>query len=256
MNPSQDNRFQNFFEDDKYIILKNYLYNYLLRKNAIEKSLRSEKWELILEVGSGISPIITGDDQVVYSDLSFLAMLTIKRSLAKGLYITADTMNLPFKEKSFSHVILSEVLEHVEDDRKALAEIARVTKEAGVLIITFPHRWFYFACDDRYVKHFRRYELAEMEDHLREAGLHPVSVSKVLGPLEKIIMCTAIFIFSMIRKFNLDRGVNTQMSKTSFIFSYLFKLLNRLLVVFAWLDAIIMPRALSTVLMIKAVKSK
>ncbi len=252
MNPAQDNRFQDFFVDDKYIILKNYLYNYLLRKNAIEKALRNEKREIILEVGSGISPIITTDNHVVYSDLSILALQTMKRNLGKGLYVAADINNLPFKTESFSHVVCSEVLEHVEDDSKALAEMARVTKTSGVLIITFPHRRFYFTCDDRFVKHFRRYELAEMENHLKEAGFDTVLVRKVLGPLEKMTMCTAIFI--MIQQFHKTGGESAQLSRKWVIFSSLFKWLNRFYAVFAWLDAIIMPRALSTVLLIKAAK--
>ncbi len=255
MNPSQDNRFQDFFVDDKYIILKNYLYNYLLRKCAVEKVLRHEKREMILEVGSGISPIVTTDDRSVYSDLSMLALKTMKRNLGKGMYVVADIMNLPFRTESFSHVVSSEVLEHVEDDRKALAEIARVTAASGVLIITFPHRRFYFACDDRYVKHFRRYELAEMEDLLKEAGLYPVLVRKVLGPLEKITMCIAIFIFPLIHRSHKNGVENTRWPGTAVIFSFLFKWLNRLYAVFARLDAIIMPRALSTVLLIKAVKN-
>lgn len=254
MNPAQDNRFQDFFVDDKYIILKNFLYNYLLRKCAIEEVLRNEKREVILEVGSGVSPMVTTDDRVVYSDLSILALQTMKRNTGKGLYVVADIMNLPFRTESFSHVVSSEVLEHVEDDRKALAEIARVTKALGIFIVTFPHRRFYFACDDRFVRHFRRYELAEMENHLKEAGLYPVLVCKVLGPLEKVTMCMAIFIFSMIHRFHKSGGENTQWSRTPVICSFLFKWLNRLFAVFAWLDAIIMPRALSTVLLIKAVK--
>lgn len=54
MNHSKANRFQNFFEENKYTLLKNYLYNYLLRKMAVEKSLQHENIKLILEVGSGI----------------------------------------------------------------------------------------------------------------------------------------------------------------------------------------------------------
>jgi ubiquinone/menaquinone biosynthesis C-methylase UbiE len=43
-------------------------------------------------------------------------------------YVVADAMNLPFEDHSFSHVISSEVLEHLKDDEKALMEIARVIK--------------------------------------------------------------------------------------------------------------------------------
>ncbi len=38
------NRFEDFFADDAYVVLKNFLYNYLLRKRAIETCLTG-RWE-------------------------------------------------------------------------------------------------------------------------------------------------------------------------------------------------------------------
>ena len=37
------NRFQELFKEHKYLAFKNYLYNYLLRKRAVEKCLRHEQ---------------------------------------------------------------------------------------------------------------------------------------------------------------------------------------------------------------------
>jgi len=41
MNNYHANRFQIFFEENQYTNLKNYLYNYNLRKMAVEKKLRA-----------------------------------------------------------------------------------------------------------------------------------------------------------------------------------------------------------------------
>jgi ubiquinone/menaquinone biosynthesis C-methylase UbiE len=254
MNQSQTNRFQEFFADDKYITLKNYLYNYQLRKYAVEMAMRHEKQNMILEVGSGVSPVAVSDGNIVYSDVSLLALQTLKQNLREGMYVVADGMNLPFRSESFSHVISSEVLEHLEDDAKALSEIAGVIKPSGVLVITFPHRRFYFSYDDRFVKHFRRYELSEMESLLQKAQLFPILVRKVLGPLEKITMCIAAFLFSTIQRFHRGDRESTQPARKLVIITDLFKWCNKLYAVFAWLDAKIMPRSLSTVLLIKAVK--
>ena len=162
MNHYPANRFQNFFEENKYTSLKNYLYNYHLRKMAVEKNLQNENIELILEVGSGISPVMMKSRDIIYSDLSFSAIQLLKHSYGKGYYVVADGMSLPFKSGVFSHAISSEVLEHLADDRQAIKEIARVMKPSGHFIVTFPHRKFYFAIDDRFVGHFRRYEINEM----------------------------------------------------------------------------------------------
>ena len=39
MNSTEIRNFQDLFKEDSYIVLKNYLYNYLLRKRAVKKSL-------------------------------------------------------------------------------------------------------------------------------------------------------------------------------------------------------------------------
>ncbi|MEN6376273.1 MAG: class I SAM-dependent methyltransferase [Smithella sp.] len=247
------NRFQDFFENEKYVTLKNHLYNYLLRKRAVERAMRDEKKELVLETGSGISPVLTSWEDVVYTDISATALEMLKKIHVKGHYIVADAMNLPFKDQSFSHVISSEVLEHLKDDRKALMNIARVTKPNGVLIVTFPHRHFYFSHDDRFVEHYRRYEISKIISLLKEAGFYPVYIRKVLGPLEKITMLLVTGCASIFQEFTRKkRAKETQLQLNSI--AGLFKWCNRLYAVFAWIDALIMPRALSTVLLIKAKK--
>lgn len=251
------NRFQDFFENEQYLLLKNYLYNYLLRKRAVEKAMRIEEKKLVLEIGSGISPVLTSWDQVIYTDLSASALHFLKKIHGKGQYVVADAVNLPFQDQSFSHVILSEVLEHLEDDRSALKEISRVTEPDGALIITFPHRHFYYAFDDRFVKHYRRYEISEIISMLEEAGFQPVYIRKVLGPLEKITMIIITFLASILENKKNNKYFSEKQKKTpGGIIGNLFKWGNKLYAGFAFVDAFIMPRALSTVILIKAKKYK
>lgn len=254
MNYDKSNRFQDFFEEDRYIFLKNYLYNYLLRKRAVEKSLQRERPGLILEVGSGISPVMTRTGCIVYSDVSLTAIQNLKRTHGKGYHVVADGLNLPFKPGVFSHTICSEVLEHLEDDYRALRELARVMRPSGRLIVTFPHKKFYFANDDRFVQHFRRYELHEMEARVRAAGLKPIDIRKVLGPLEKLTMSFVVFCFSKIRKYGSQKGKQPRNQRVTNIVAPLFKWVNRFYMGIVWLDARIMPRALATVVLIKAEK--
>ncbi|MBK8904890.1 MAG: class I SAM-dependent methyltransferase [Anaerolineaceae bacterium] len=49
---------------------------------------------------------------------------------------------LPFASHSFDFVFSNEVIEHVADDRLALAEMVRVTKENGRILIFCPNRWY------------------------------------------------------------------------------------------------------------------
>jgi hypothetical protein len=120
----------------------------------------------------------------------------------------------------------------------------------GRLIITFPHRKIYFANDDRFVNHFRRYELLEMENRLKEAGFSPVYVQKVLGPLEKVTMCFMVFCFSMIQKLRSKKVKASKNIRPMNVIVPFFKWANRFYMGPVWLDAKIMPRALSTVLLV------
>jgi SAM-dependent methyltransferase len=252
------NRFQGFFEETKYTVLKNYLYNYLLRKMTVEKNLQEEKPELTLEVGSGISPVMTRTSRIIYSDFSFTAIKTLKQSLGKGWYVVADGMCLPFKSGVFSHTISSEVLEHLRDDRQAINEISRVMQPEGLFVTTFPHRQFYFGNDDRFVGHYRRYELNDMIDRLNQAGLEPVNIQKVLGPLEKATMSTVVFCYDKMQKFiKIKKEKGAQKKPFPFIkgITFLFKWTNRMYMTLAWLDARIWPRQFSTILLINSIKA-
>lgn len=247
------NRFDAFFDSERYIALKNHLYNYRLRKRAVERALSDEAMTMALEVGSGISPVLTITERIVYTDLSFSAINMLRQSRQKGWYVVADAMHLPFKEGSFSHVVASEVLEHLPDDTKALQEMAAVLKRYGRLIVTIPHRRSYFANDDVYVGHHRRYEIDEISNDLETAGLHAVAVRKVLGPLEKATMMASVRCLSYIENQGCvvpsEGGIGRSKAFVS-----LFRWINRLYAVLARIDAAIMPRCLSSVLLIKAEK--
>jgi SAM-dependent methyltransferase len=255
----EDNRFEDFFNDDFYVSLKNSLYNYRLRRRAVgkcvQKCMQINVDVRILEVGSGLSPMLYENSLVVYSDLSLSALQSLRRAQPDGVYVEADALHLPFEAGTFTTVVCSEVVEHIPDDLAALKEIARVMNEGGILILTFPHRRFYFANDDRFVRHFRRYEIAEMADKLKNAGLEITEIRKVLGPLEKITMMAVIFFaakFSRVEKGRPDVKKKTLLLRK--IIAPIFRILNTLYCLPVWLDARIFPRGLASVILFKAFK--
>jgi SAM-dependent methyltransferase len=64
---------------------------------------------------------------------------------AKKIYcVQGNIYDLPFKEKSFDIVLLTEVLEHVPYQVKALQEIKRLLKEHSFLLITVPNKFYPF----------------------------------------------------------------------------------------------------------------
>jgi SAM-dependent methyltransferase len=56
--------------------------------------------------------------------------------------VQAPAECLPFADDSFDFVLSNEVLEHVEDDSVAMAEMVRVTRPGGRVLIFCPNRWY------------------------------------------------------------------------------------------------------------------
>lgn len=55
-----------------------------------------------------------------------------------------DGTALPFDDGSFDGAFVNEVMEHVADERQSLAELRRVIKPGGHLVVISPNRWFPF----------------------------------------------------------------------------------------------------------------
>ncbi len=91
-----------------------------------------------------------------------------------------DATRLPFRDNSFDRVIVSEVLEHVQNDVGAISEIARILKPGGVVAATVP-TWFpekvnWMLTDEYHAPksvggHVRIYTATELKAKLRSAGL-------------------------------------------------------------------------------------
>jgi SAM-dependent methyltransferase len=67
-----------------------------------------------------------------------LVARTIARAGSRGL--VADVCHLGFRDESFDVVISSEMLEHTEAPLRAVAELARILKADGLLVLTTPNR--------------------------------------------------------------------------------------------------------------------
>ncbi|MGY1667903.1 class I SAM-dependent methyltransferase [Geodermatophilus sp. SYSU D00696] len=94
--------------------------------------------------------------------------------------VRGDLLHLPFPDASVDRVIASEVLEHVPDDARAMAEIVRVLKPGGRAVVTVPRygpERVCWALSDAYHAneggHVRIYRGDALRARLRVAGLVP-----------------------------------------------------------------------------------
>ena len=102
--------------------------------------------------------------------------------------VQGDGYRLPFADGAFDRVICSEVLEHLHDDRTAMAELARVLRPGGTMAVTVPRygpELVNWALSDEYhsVKggHVRIYRRRQLLSRLRACGLEVTGTGHAHG---------------------------------------------------------------------------
>ena len=121
-----------------------------------------------LEVGPGLRPRLP----CAGTHFIDIAAPVIERLNAQGaLARLGEVGALPYDDGSFDLVCAFDIVEHVEDDQRALAELSRVLKEDGVLMVSLPVHMEYWTEFDDLVGHVRRYDPAELEALLARSGL-------------------------------------------------------------------------------------
>jgi len=132
--------------------------------------------------GGRIVALDYADDEVRATRATFAAMMQageIERDSYVGV-MRGDATRLPFDDGTFDRVITSEVLEHIQDDVAAIAELARVLRPGGTFACTVPSWWpekINWKLSDEYHApksvggHVRIYSRTELEAKLRAAGL-------------------------------------------------------------------------------------
>lgn len=77
---------------------------------------------------------------------------------------------VPFDEGRFDLTVMTDVLEHVEDDAAALEALRRVVRPGGWLVMTVPALMMLWSRHDESHHHFRRYRVQEVRQRLTTAG--------------------------------------------------------------------------------------
>ena len=140
----------------------------LLRQAIQERAHYARGW--LLDLGCGAQPYRDGFNRV-----ERYIGLDLPPNMRVDVY--GDGIALPFREAMFDTVLCNEVLEHVAEPARLMAEAARVLRSGGVLLLTTPQTWglhmepydFY-----RYTRYGLRY-LAE------KSGLEVVEVAPTCG---------------------------------------------------------------------------
>ncbi len=88
-----------------------------------------------------------------------------------------DLTACPFPENCVDAVVLLNVLEHIEDDGKALSETHRVLKPGGIAVVEVPAGPGLYDIYDELLKHQRRYALQPLRSRAAALGFEVLQAS-------------------------------------------------------------------------------
>lgn len=146
--------------------------------------------------------------------------------------INANVTRLPFKDDSFDLVVILEVLEHLKEEKKALAEIYRVLKFDGLILISVPAFPLLWGNQDIAALHKRRYSKIELIEKVQDVGFSVIKTSYM-----NFLLFLPISLFRLMR----NAFFGTKASLDSEIFSgSLF--LNHYLSTFLKIEALLMRK--------------
>lgn len=113
-----------------------------------------------------------------------LGLAALRHAHAHGLPVARGSADqLPVGDAMLDVVVALDVLEHLDDDRRALDEILRVLRPGGMLLATVPAYPFLWSSHDEALGHRRRYRRAELRARVAAAGFEITLCSYVMASI-------------------------------------------------------------------------
>jgi glycosyltransferase involved in cell wall biosynthesis len=135
----------------------------------------------VLEIGAGFGNItrhLKGRELLVASDLDPVALEHLKGTFREDPSVEVASYRFPLdpaaraeiRDLRIDSIVCLNVLEHIEDDRRTLADMYEVLQPDGRLVLLVPAFARLYGTLDVHLRHFRRYEKEELDSKIREAG--------------------------------------------------------------------------------------
>ena len=138
----------------------------------------------VLDVGSADGPSVAwmkGASRRTTMDI-------LPGGLVPGEGVCGSATDLPFASEAFEVVAAFDVVEHTEDDARALAELTRVLRPGGRLLLSVPaYQWAWSDHDVR-AGHYRRYTRPGLVRVVEGAGLTVLRATYAFGSVFPFFM--------------------------------------------------------------------
>jgi SAM-dependent methyltransferase len=128
-----------------------------------------------LEIGCGTGFVLSGVAdanphlEVSGSEIHSAGLNYAADRIKHAVLFQMDARKIPF-ESEFDVIGAFDVLEHIEEDEKVLAQIFHAVLPGGGIILTVPQHRFLWSQQDEYACHVRRYEAEELSNKVEQAG--------------------------------------------------------------------------------------
>ena len=154
-------------------------------QNALLKSTFKTSDLRIADIGCGTGRLLRDLGKfgnVTGFDLSPVALdICEQRSDQQTKVVRADATRLPVKECAFDCLTALDLLEHIPDDNRALADFFRILKPGGFAIFTVPAHPNLWGAHDVALHHCRRYQAQTWLTQLRNSGFQVDFFSHAMG---------------------------------------------------------------------------
>jgi SAM-dependent methyltransferase len=164
---------------------------YVLRRARVLSALEHVPRGRLLEIGCGSGALL---HDLIRLGFTCEAIETGPGARDVARYINRQTQDFALHEDGteqwqarFDVVVALEVLEHIEDDRGALARWRDWLKPNGRLLLSVPAHQSRWGVDDEAVGHFRRYERADLTRLLDDVGFDIDHIESWGYPLANMI---------------------------------------------------------------------
>ena len=161
-----------------------------LFKRKVQQHLLPTGKTKFLEIGCGTGDFIqqivqTENLEITGSEVYLKGLVYAKKNLPNLDFVQFDVTQGKIG-KQFDIITAFDVIEHIDNDHAALANINQMLNKDGALILSVPQHMFLWSRLDELVKHKRRYSRRELVTKLKENGFeisYTTSFVFVLFPL-------------------------------------------------------------------------
>jgi ubiquinone/menaquinone biosynthesis C-methylase UbiE len=156
-----------------------------LAVDLLAKELQGKRNVRILDVGCGTGANVGAFAQLGGTTGIDLSINALGFCRERGIETVAlsQVEELPFADGTFDVVTALDILEHTDDDLRAMSEIQRVCRPDGMLLVTVPAYGFLWSEHDEALKHRRRYTAPELRNKLTMKGFKVVRTSYFISAL-------------------------------------------------------------------------